>query len=184
MNISDYIDTAAIILAPIISVIIGQKLQDRAKKRQDKMEIFKALMSSRVCGWTNESVYSLNIMDVVFADDKKVRAQWKAYYDKLCIGNPTEEDFKKIETEKCKLLEAIAESLGYKNKITWETIQNPYIPKGLSTSMMQQQQYQNGQLEIMEMMMQMMKSMFLMKSGGGSDGQAENGNPGLNPGEH
>lgn len=173
MDISDYINISAIILAPVISVIIGQKLQDRAKKRQDKMEIFKALMTSRVYGWTNASVYALNIIDVVFADDKKVRTQWKAYYDKLCVGNPSEEDFKKIETEKCKLLEAIAKSLGYKNKITWETIQNPYIPKGLSTSMMQQQQYQDGQLEIMEMM----KSMFPMKSGGSNDGQAKNGNP-------
>ena len=176
MDISDYINIAAIILAPVISVIIGQILQDRAKKRQDKMEIFKALMTSRVYGWTNASVHALNIIDVVFADDKKVRAQWKAYYDKLCIGNPTEEDFKKIETEKCKLLEAIAGSLGYKNKITWETIQNPYIPKGLATSMTQQQQYQNGQLEIMEIMMEVMKTVFSMKSGGSSDGQVENGN--------
>lgn len=173
MRISDYINIAAIILAPVISVIIGQKLQDRAKKRQDKIEIFKALMTSRIYGWTIESVHALNIIDIVFADDKKVRAQWKAYYDKLCVGNPTAEDFKKIETEKCKLLEAISKSLGYKNKITWETIQNPYIPKGLSDSMMQQQQYQSGQLAVMEAV----KSILPMKSGGNSDGQAENGNP-------
>ena len=171
MDISDYINIAAIILAPVVSVIVGQILQNRAKKRQDKMEIFKALMTSRVYGWTNASVYALNIIDVVFADDKKVRTQWKAYYDKLCVGNPTEEDFKKIETEKYKLLEAIAQSLGYKNKITWETIQNPYIPKGLSASMEQQQQYQNGQLEVMEII----KSAFAMKSEGGSDGQAGTG---------
>lgn len=138
MDITDYINIAAIIFAPVISVIIGQKLQDRAKRRQDKMEIFKALMSSRVYGWTNASVYALNIIDVVFADDKQVRAQWKAYYDKLCVGNPTEEDLKRIEIEKCKLLEEISKSLGYKGKITWETIQNPYIPKGLSDSMQQQ----------------------------------------------
>lgn len=151
MGISDYVNIVAIILAPVVSVIVGQILQDRAKKRQDRMEIFKALMTSRVYGWTNASVYALNIIDVVFADDKNVRTQWKVYYDKLCVGNPTEEDFKKIETEKCKLLEVIAKSLGYKNKITWETIQNPYIPKGLSASM-EQQQYQNGQLKIMEIM--------------------------------
>lgn len=108
MDISDYINIVAIIFAPVISVIIGQRLQDRAKRRQDKMEIFKALMSSRVYGWTNASVYALNIIDVVFTDDKQVRAQWKAYYDKLCVGNPTEEDLKRIETEKCKLLEEIS----------------------------------------------------------------------------
>lgn len=168
MDMANYINIAAVILAPLISVMVGQNLQIRAKKRQDKMEIFKALMTSRVYGWTTASVYALNIIDIVFADDKKVRAQWKIYYDKLCVGNPTQEDFKKIETEKCKLLEAIAESLGYKNKITWETIQNPYIPTGLSVSMEQQQQYQSGQLEIMEMM----KSMFPIKSEDSSNGQA------------
>lgn len=171
MDISDYINIVAIIFAPVISVIIGQRLQDRAKRRQDKMEIFKALMSSRVYGWTNASVYALNIIDVVFADDKQVRAQWKAYYDKLCVGNPTEEDLKRIETEKCKLLEEISKSLGYKGKITWETIQNPYVPKGLTDSMQQQQQYQTGQLEVVELV----KSIFPNKSKS-NGGKIENEN--------
>ena len=30
-----------------------------------------------------------------------------------------------------KLLEEIAKNIGYKNEITWETIQNPYIPRGM-----------------------------------------------------
>lgn len=165
MDISDYINIVAIIFAPVISVIIGQRLQDRAKRRQDKMEIFKALMSSRIYGWTNASVYALNIIDVAFADDKQVRAQWKAYYDKLCVGNPTEEDLKRIETEKCKLLEKISKSLGYKDKITWETIQNPYIPKGLTDSMLQQQQYQTGQLEVVELVKSIFPNKF--ESNGG-----------------
>lgn len=46
MNISDYINVAAIIFAPVVSVIIGQMLQDKAKKRQDKIENFKSLMTS------------------------------------------------------------------------------------------------------------------------------------------
>lgn len=149
-------------LAPIISIIIAQRLQDRAKKRQDKMEIFKTLMTSRVYGWTSSSVSALNIIDIVFADDKEVREQWKIYYDRLCIEKPTETDLKKIENEKYKLLEVIAKSLGYKDKITWETIQNPYIPKGLTDSMLQQQQYQNNQLELMEIM----KSVIPTKTGG------------------
>lgn len=162
MRVLDYINVIVIILAPIASVIIGQKLQDRMKKRQDKMDIFKALMTSRVYGWTNSSVYALNIIDIVFVDDKEVREQWKIYYDRLCIENPTETDLKKIETEQYKLLEAIAKSLGYKDKITWETIQHPYIPKGLSDSMYQQQQYQNNQLELMERI----KSVIPTKYGG------------------
>lgn len=34
-------------------------------------------------------------------------------------------------------------------KVTWETIQKPYIPKGLSDNIIQQQQYQSAQLDIM-----------------------------------
>lgn len=131
------------------------------------MEIFKTLMTSRVYGWTTASVFALNIIDIVFADDKKVRSQWKIYYDKLCISNPLEEDLRKIETEKCKLLETIAESLGYKDKITWETIQNPYILKGLTDSMMQQQQYQSDQAE----MMNMVKSVFSKQNEDKTNGQ-------------
>lgn len=169
MSISDVINIVAIIVVPIVAVVVGQKLQNQAKRRQDKLEIFKTLMTSRVYGWTTASVCALNIIDIVFADDKKVRSQWKIYYDKLCISNPTEEDLRKIETEKCKLLEAIAESLGYKDKITWETIQNPYIPKGLTDSLIQQHQYQNGQVELMNMM----KSMFPMQNGGNTNGTHE-----------
>jgi len=74
MDFSDYINIAAIILAPIVSVIVGQKLQDRARKRDDKMQIFKILMASRIYGWTNASVEALNLIEVVFAKDKKVIA--------------------------------------------------------------------------------------------------------------
>lgn len=72
------------------------------------------------------------------------------YYNKLGTENPTESDLAEIRAEQYRLIEAIANSLGYKDKITWETIQNPYIPKGLADSMMQQQQYQNNQMAILE----------------------------------
>ena len=38
----------------------------------------------------------------------------------------------KIKNAQYKLLEAMANSLGYKDKITWETIQNPYMPVGMA----------------------------------------------------
>lgn len=33
-----------------------------------------------------------------------------------------------------KLLESMAASLGYKDTISWEDIQNPYIPNGMATA--------------------------------------------------
>ena len=148
----EIINLIALIVVPIAAVYIGQKLQDREQKRKDKIQIFKILMTSRIFGWTNDSVQAMNLIDVVFADDKAVRKQWKICFDKMCVENPTDTDLSKIKLEREKLLEAMAKSLGYKDIITWESIQNPYIPKGMIDLMAQQQAYQNNQSIIMEQM--------------------------------
>ena len=95
------------------------------------MQIFKTLMTSRIYGLTQESVHCLNIIDIVFADDKTVRDAWKDLYDKYCVQNPDAAQLKKIQNAQYKLLETISKSLGYKDKVTWETIQNPYVPAGM-----------------------------------------------------
>ena len=125
------INTIAVIAIPVAAVIIAQKLQDRAEKRKDKMQIFQILMTSRIYGWTVDSVHALNIIDIIFADDSAVRTAWKELNDKYNVSNPDQAHLKKIEQAQYKLLEAMANSLGYKDKITWETIQNPYIPNGM-----------------------------------------------------
>lgn len=157
MKCEDILNLIALSIIPIIAVLIGQHLQNRAEKRKDRMEIFKALMVSRAFGWTDESVRALNTIEIVFSDNKAVCQQWKVYYDKLCIEKPTETDLKKIKIERDKLIEIIAKSLGYKNKITWETIQNPYIPQGMIDSIERQQKQQSSQLEITETMKVMMQ---------------------------
>lgn len=88
MDCIDILNLIAIIVIPIIAVIIGQYLQNKTEKRKDKMQIFKTLMTSRIYGWTPESVHCLNIIDIVFSDDEKVRNAWKDLYDKYCIQNP------------------------------------------------------------------------------------------------
>lgn len=138
MECKDILNIIAIIVIPIAAVLIGQHLQDRAEIRKDKMQIFKVLMTSRIYGWTQESVHCLNIIDIVFSDDEKVRKTWKDLYDKYCVQNPDEAQLKKIQNAQYKLLETIAKSLGYKDKVTWETIQNPYIPQGMIDQWQQQ----------------------------------------------
>ena len=155
MKLAEILNLIAIIIIPIIAVLIGQWLQTRAEKRKDKMHIFKTLMTSRVYGWTQESVYCLNIIDIVFADDREVRNAWKDLYDKYCVQNPDESQLKKIETAQYKLLESMAVSLGYKDKVTWETIQNPYIPQG----MLRQIETQNQSLQAYNKLLLNMKQM-------------------------
>lgn len=131
MECKDILNLIAIVVIPIAAVLIGQHLQNRAEIRKDKMQIFKTLMTSRIYGWTQESVHCLNIIDIVFADDKTVRDAWKDLYDKYCVQNPDAAQLKKIQNAQYKLLETISKSLGYKDKVTWETIQNPYVPAGM-----------------------------------------------------
>lgn len=138
------INVLAIIVIPIAAVFVGQKLQDRSQMRKDKLEIFRALMMNRGI-WSVESVRALNIIDIVFGDDSTVRMRWKEYYNQLCIQDPNDMQRKQIQEAQYKLLEAMARSLGYKEQVTWETIQNPYIPKGMWDAMQQQQNIQNGQ---------------------------------------
>lgn len=138
------VNVLAIIIIPIVAVKVGQVLQDRAQARKDKMDVFKTLMVNRVM-WSVSSVQALNIIDIVFFDDEVVRSCWKDYYEKLCIQEPDEMQQKQIQLSHYKLLEAMAVSLGYKDTITWETIQNPYIPKGMVDTMQQQQKIQAGQ---------------------------------------
>lgn len=131
MECKDILNLIAIVVIPIAAVLIGQYLQNIAEIRKDKMQIFKTLMTSRIYGWTQESVHCLNIIDIVFADDKIVRDAWKDLYDKYCVQNPDAAQLKKIQNAQYKLLETIQKSLGYKDKVTWETIQNPYVPDGM-----------------------------------------------------
>jgi hypothetical protein len=152
------INTLAVVAIPIVSVVVAHHLQNRAEKRKDKLNVFKTLMMSRT-GWTVESVRALNIIDIVFADDENVRARWKEYYDKLCVEDPSDTELKKIKTAQEKLIEAMAVSLGYKDKVTWETIQNPYVPKGLIDAEQKQQEYQQGQLAMAKIAEQLAQNM-------------------------
>lgn len=138
MECKDILNLIAIIVIPIVAVLIGQHLQNRAEIRKDKMHIFKVLMTSRIYGWTQESVHCLNIIDIVFSDDENVRNAWKDLYDKYCVQNPDETQLEKIQNAQYKLLDTMANSLGYKDKVTWETIQNPYIPEGMRRQQQEQ----------------------------------------------
>ena len=144
MTINDYLTLAALIIIPIVAVVIAQWLQNRSEKRKDKMQIFKTLMTSRIYGWTPDSVNALNVIDIVFSDDEKVRAAWKDLNDKYRVTNPDQQHLKKIENAQYKLLEAMANSLGYKDKITWETIQNPYMPVGMAQQIEAQKNMQQA----------------------------------------
>ena len=174
MTCVEFINIIALILGPILAVLVGQFLQNRTKKREDKIALFKSIMASRVHGWTSDSVYALNIVEIIFPDNPKVIAQWKILYDKLCVQNPDATELKKIETEHTKLLLEMAKALGYKDKVTWETIQNPYIPAGMVNSINMQNESMRNYAELLRKANGAFSNLSNQGSGGFHDGQAEN----------
>ncbi len=131
MNCLEILNLIAIVIIPIVTVLIGHYLQNRSEKRKDKMNIFKVLMTSRIYGWTVESVHALNLIDVIFVKDRDVREAWKKLFDAYSTNDQSKPMIEKRKQLMYKLLEEMANCLGYKNQITWETIQNPYVPQGM-----------------------------------------------------
>ena len=134
----------AVLLIPVVAVIVGQYLQERVQKRKDKMQIFQCLMTRRITGWAAlEAVNAINSIDIVFTDNKEIRNQLGVWKSKCRKDIPSEEQYR----EQCKLLELMANDLGYKDKITWDIIQNPYYPEGLNQQLTMNTQIMNGQVE-------------------------------------
>ena len=134
----------AVLLIPVVAVIVGQYLQERVQKRKDKMQIFQCLMTCRITGWAAlEAVNAINSIDIIFTDNKEIRNQLGVWKSKCRKDIPSEEQYR----EQCKLLELMANDLGYKDKITWDIIQNPYYPEGLNQQLTMNTQIMNGQVE-------------------------------------
>lgn len=140
--IMSILNVIAVLVIPVVAVVVGQKLQEKSEKRKDKMKIFQCLMTRRTTGWANpDAVDALNTIDIVFSDSDAVCHQWHMLFDKYRPEIPRQDQYK----EECKLLELMANDLGYKDKITWETIQSPYYPIGLDQQITRNTEILDGQ---------------------------------------
>ena len=121
----EIISIIAILLSPIIALFISNKLQAKNELRKEKISILKILMINRATANSIDYVNALNLIDIVFVDSKKVRESYRLLYESY---NPQVYNFTKSQMMLTKLIEAIVKDIGYKEKITWDTIQQPYIP--------------------------------------------------------
>lgn len=102
----------AVTVIPLITWFGGVKYQDRKAKNDAKRKLFFTLMANRKLTYIpKEKVDALNLIDVVFQDDKKVRLAWKEYLASL---NPNSPDFANNNSLALDLLSEMAISLGYK----------------------------------------------------------------------
>ena len=78
------VQITSVAFIPIIVWFIGVRYQDHKAKKQAQLDLFLTLMANRQKNPISEEwVDALNSIDVVFQDNKKVRAAWKEYLDSL-----------------------------------------------------------------------------------------------------
>lgn len=137
------INIIAIVVSPLVALKLSVNMQKNNRKQNEKLHILKTLMTSRVVR-NIDYVNALNIIDIVFVDSPKVlEAYRKLYKEYSNYGNQ-----KSIETAQTKLLEAIISDVGYKDKITWGRIQEPYFPQWLYEEQKIKSEYMNAQKSI------------------------------------
>ncbi len=78
-----YGELISITLIPFILWFLGIKFQDRKAKQDAKLDLFLKLMANRKSTPNKDWADSLNLIDVIFQDDKKVRKAWLDYFDSL-----------------------------------------------------------------------------------------------------
>ena len=103
---------AAVALIPFLIWLAGNSYERRKSKLEAKRTLFYTLMKNRKSYYsTKEKVDALNLIDVVYQDEHKVRRAWKDYLEAL---NPNSPNFNNSNAYLLDLLSEMAQSLGYK----------------------------------------------------------------------
>jgi hypothetical protein len=72
METKDVVTIIALILGPVIAVIITLWSQERSEKRNAKWQLFLTLMANRKGGPSREWVNALNLIDVIYAGERRI----------------------------------------------------------------------------------------------------------------
>ena len=154
MTTSDWLMILAVLLAPVVAIQVSVYLAGRAQKRQQRLTIFRTLMTTRAARMAFDHVNALNMIDVEFAGNDKaskaVRAAWKAYLDHLNSGTEATEVWNaRSEDLFVDLLHTMAVSLGYEFDKT-HIRRNAYYPKGYGENEWDQLVIRRGIRELLE----------------------------------
>lgn len=126
-------NTTLVILTALISGLIATIItilwQQYNNKQERKREIFMIMIAKRYDITNVENVEAMNKIDVVFYKSKVVRKAWDEFLN--ATNAPDSSSKADLISEKhLKLLEKIAEDIGYKG-VEWDDIKHYYNPVGL-----------------------------------------------------
>jgi hypothetical protein len=147
----ELISVLAILLSPLIAVLVTLYLQSKKAKRDYKLYILNTLVATRHYAVTDETVRTLNMIDLAFFKDKKVREIWREYYDMLHNkGLDNELGYKTRKTKYTELITEMARVLGYGKEITAVDVDRVYYPVGLGKSFDRSEEIANELLRVLK----------------------------------
>ena len=132
MEFKDWVTTIALILGPVIAVIITLWYQKRSERQNAKQRLFTVLMGQRRSNPpTFEWVNALNLIDVVFQDNRAVVDKWHELYDAL--NQPSAQiNWQRVGHLQIELLSEMAICLGYR-RLRQTDIDRFYAPQAHAT---------------------------------------------------
>lgn len=90
MTIADWLMISAVFLGPMAAVQVQKIIEWKREKKNRRLYIFRALMTTRGNPISAVHVEALNMIDIEFygndKNDKKVVETWRAYLNHLCSG--------------------------------------------------------------------------------------------------
>lgn len=125
-------NVVALALSPLIAVLVTLWYQQRRERRNSQVWVFNSLIGNRHTPLNHDAIRALNLIDVVFHDNAKVRQLWREYLDMLGnqgLANP--QGFQQRQTKNLEMITEMAKALGYGRTITHLDIDRIYYPQGL-----------------------------------------------------
>jgi len=146
MDLKEFLPIVAIITGPLSAVLITLWWQRRKERRDAKLRLFTTLMAHRrAFPPTAEWVAALNLIDVIFHDQRRVVALWHEFFHLL--HNPSmlpEQGHKYLE-----MLSAMATSLGFR-KLQQVDIDKYYSPQVHQDQLVAQAELQAELLRVLK----------------------------------
>ena len=117
MAILTFMTFFAVLAGPTIGVKIARKMEDQRQKQEQRMTILASLVrtsQSMTSRMSPEHVYALNLIQLVFHDEKDILEPYKKYINYLNKFAPGEEFNERVAKPlRLDLFKALAIKLGY-----------------------------------------------------------------------
>lgn len=121
-------------MGPIRAAKLAEELRQKAtaeeEKRRLKLEVFTSLMMHRAAFYVEAAVKNLNLIDVVFHDNRAVRNAWADLFASFDGAKKVPEHSQNEKFDK--LLNEIASDLGLSGSLLPDDLRRIYYPRPLA----------------------------------------------------